>query len=100
MTLMAYFHDEQGNELEYSGTVWCWFGSYVDGRKGTVAQVEVRRGKQRYMITADTFPGKQVTVKMWAPKASEYRKLVPGPLQTIHSLEMTWPGRENNHPVA
>ncbi len=94
MALMAYFHDQDGNELDYSGSLWCWFGSYVDGRKGTVAQVEVRRGNKRYMLTADSFPGKNVTVKMWAPRGSEYRRLVPGPVQAIHDLKVEWIGRE------
>lgn len=95
MALMAYFHDQDGNEIaEYSGSLWCWFGSYVDGRKGTVAQVEVRRGNKRYMLTADSFPGKQVTVKMWAPNGHhEYRKIVPGPVHAIPSLNVEWIGR-------
>lgn len=90
MALIAYFKDENGNELDFSGSLWCWFGGYVNGEEGTVAQVEVAKGKKRYMLTADSFPGKSVTVKMWAPRGSEFRRLVPGPVQQIDNPDVIW----------
>lgn len=93
MALIAYFKDEDGNELPFSGSVWCWFGAWVDGQPGTCSQVEVREGARRYMLTAASFPGRSVTVKLWAPRGSEYRRLVAGP---VHAVDMPceWVGRE------
>lgn len=93
MALMAYFRDQHGRELPYSGSLWCWTNGYVSGEPDTCSQIEVRIGRRYFMLTADSFPGHSVTVKVWAPRGSTYRRLVHGPVQSVDRA-VTWVGRE------
>ena len=83
MAIMVYFKDETGAELPFSGTAFAWCGAFAPGRKNARTQIEVRRGAKTYMITSDTFGGKEVTVKIWGSAMAEYFKLVPGPVEQI-----------------
>jgi hypothetical protein len=89
MAIMVYLKDETGAELPFSGYAFAWCGSHVSGTKNR-AQIEVTRGKRRYMLTAESFNAKRVFVKVWAPGGSEYWELVPGPVQQIHDLPTEW----------
>ena len=88
MAILCYFTDETGAELPFSGYGFAWCGSFVDGKNRS--QVEVTRGRKRYMLTAESFKAARVRVKVWAPRGSEYWDLVPGPTQSIHDLPTEW----------
>lgn len=91
MAILVYFKDENGKELPFSGYGFAWCGAYAkDGSKANRAQIEVVRGKKRYMLTKESFNAKVVHVKVWAPRGSEYWDLVDGPVQQIHDLPTEW----------
>jgi hypothetical protein len=91
MAILVYFTDETGAELEYSGYAFAWCGGYAnDGSKANRTQIEVTRGRKRYMLTANSFAAQRVNVKVWAPRGSEYWALVPGETQSIHDLPTEW----------
>lgn len=84
MAIMVYFKDENGLELPFSGSCFAWCGAFAnDGSKANRTQIEVARGKKRYMLTAKSFSAKRISVKVWAPRGSEYWTLVPGPVQAV-----------------
>jgi hypothetical protein len=54
-------------------------GAYVDQTLTSVEVVAVIEGKQRIMrITAESFPGRKVCVKVWGPDSSSYTVLASG----------------------
>lgn len=89
MAILCYFTDENKKELPFSGYGFAWCGAFADGN-GNRTQIEVTRGKKRYMLTKESFDAKRVHVKVWAPRGSEYWQLIDGPVEQIHDLPTEW----------